>query len=306
MQAMESAQAALHASVDDLRTIAGELAENCHTLDQLFRASDLKMRDTENTLARFDSIIETRLTQIEDATVLLMRAEKLLARFDGISTEIDRKGMADRLLAWWLRAREFAQTGVEHLKPLLRSRFLSAISALQEAAVHGSSRLGKHRLRRGSRKVTAGTLGVFVAGTLGVFVLIGLVAMWRGGNADGTRQPLVEPPAQARQLTNAIPQPSGAVQSLPLSSATPAPVRSAPPVGRMEILSNPPSATVLVDGKPVGETPMSSLEVLAGARLISIERPGFRPWTATIDVPADGLTNVKATLQRNRPRSRRR
>src|SRR5262249_11308842 len=49
-------------------------------------------------------------------------------------------------------------------------------------------------------------------------------------------------------------------------------------VGVLVVESRPPSATVLVDGRPVGTTPMSLSDVPAGTHAVRLERDGYRFW----------------------------
>lgn len=55
------------------------------------------------------------------------------------------------------------------------------------------------------------------------------------------------------------------------------------PVGRLRILSTPSQATVLVNGLPVGKTPLDQ-EVETGETVVRIEMPGFQPFEQTLTV----------------------
>lgn len=55
------------------------------------------------------------------------------------------------------------------------------------------------------------------------------------------------------------------------------------PVGRLRILSTPSQATVLINGLPVGKTPLDQ-EVETGETVVRIEQPGFQPFEQTITI----------------------
>jgi hypothetical protein len=55
------------------------------------------------------------------------------------------------------------------------------------------------------------------------------------------------------------------------------------PVGRLRVLSTPGGATVVVNGFPVGKTPMDQ-EVEVGETVVRIEAPGFQPFEQTLTI----------------------
>jgi hypothetical protein len=55
------------------------------------------------------------------------------------------------------------------------------------------------------------------------------------------------------------------------------------PVGRLRILSTPSQATVLVNGLPVGKTPLDQ-EVETGETVVRLEMPGFQPFEQTLTI----------------------
>jgi tetratricopeptide (TPR) repeat protein len=67
-------------------------------------------------------------------------------------------------------------------------------------------------------------------------------------------------------------------------------------VQQVTILSEPSSATVLVDGKPVGVTPWTT-EVRPGSHRLEIRHDGFETLKQSIEVPADRATDVQITLK---------
>ena len=92
----------------------------------------------------------------------------------------------------------------------------------------------------------------------------------------------VRPPATRTSVTASIAKgPMGALQFL----------------GSLAIASEPPGATVFVDGQRVGVTPLELPASKAASLALQITRKGFQRWTAAIQVPAGQLTQVKVTLQ---------
>jgi hypothetical protein len=109
--------------------------------------------------------------------------------------------------------------------------------------------------------------------------------------------PAVAEPAQLSQDTSTPPpQPS---------SAAPAPVVS--PEARNASLGTEYLGTLSIDASPGGEvfinredagaTPLRLEKIKAGSHLIWIERDGYRRWTKVVEVPADRVSRVFATLE---------
>ena len=157
-----------------------------------------------------------------------------------------------------------------------------------------------------------------VAVALAVLAVVGIVATWPDGNANGVGVPVVESrverasglqlpelpqrltPTVSERLTPTVPvvsQPPVEVRSSSPRVANPAPAPAAGFIGQLAIQSSPAGAAVFIDGKPVGETPMSSVRTRAGSHAIWIELPKYRRWTTAVHVPAGRLTRVNATLQ---------
>jgi hypothetical protein len=79
---------------------------------------------------------------------------------------------------------------------------------------------------------------------------------------------------------------------------------SAPPatrrpmfVGTLSIASVPSGASVSLNGKPAGVTPLKLPRQRAGSLAVQIRHVGFEPWSAAVVVPADQLTHVTAKLR---------
>jgi hypothetical protein len=65
----------------------------------------------------------------------------------------------------------------------------------------------------------------------------------------------------------------------------------------MLVESRPPGATVFIDGKRVGTTPMSISSIAVGAHAVRMEMGGYKPWTASISVIAGEKNRVAASLE---------
>jgi hypothetical protein len=71
---------------------------------------------------------------------------------------------------------------------------------------------------------------------------------------------------------------------------------SAAPVGSLEIFSRPAGARVLLDGQPIGTTPLR-LGVKPGHHAVRLEQAGYAPWSVTVNVGPDRVTRVSASLE---------
>lgn len=66
-------------------------------------------------------------------------------------------------------------------------------------------------------------------------------------------------------------------------------------VGRLVILSTPPKADVLINGVPVGKTPLDT-EVEVGEKVVRLEMPGFQPFEATIAIEGGKTETISKEL----------
>ena len=88
------------------------------------------------------------------------------------------------------------------------------------------------------------------------------------------------------------------------ASAAPAPARPAAepaaPVattGSLFVDSRPRGARVFVDGRSVGQTPLSLPEMSVGSHQVRIEMAGKQPWTSTAMVRAGAMARVSGSLE---------
>ena len=80
------------------------------------------------------------------------------------------------------------------------------------------------------------------------------------------------------------------------AEAAPKPIAIAS--AELVVESRPQGATVLIDGRPVGTTPVTLGEVRVGSHAVRIERDGYRIWTAPVKVAAGEQNRVTASLEK--------
>ncbi len=79
----------------------------------------------------------------------------------------------------------------------------------------------------------------------------------------------------------------------------PVPLRFAltPVAGILHVRSEPAGASVAVDGRAVGTTPLEELAVAAGIHRVEVKREGYRPWSQEIEARAGEVVPLLARLQ---------
>jgi hypothetical protein len=60
--------------------------------------------------------------------------------------------------------------------------------------------------------------------------------------------------------------------------------------------SRPAGASVTIDAKPVGTTPLTLESVAPGLHIVRLEREGYESWTTTVTVEAGVRARVAASL----------
>jgi hypothetical protein len=68
-----------------------------------------------------------------------------------------------------------------------------------------------------------------------------------------------------------------------------------PIVGTVMITTIPPGASISIDNRPVGQTPVST-RLPVGKHVLNVTREGFRPDERAIEVVDDGILSVRITL----------
>jgi serine/threonine-protein kinase len=101
-----------------------------------------------------------------------------------------------------------------------------------------------------------------------------------------------------RRVALTAAQPTVTIDARLASAAPPAPAAT---TGTLVIESRPAGATVFLNGRAVGTTPMSVPETAPGTHRIRLEMAGFSPWLTTAAVQAGARTRVAASLERGTP-----
>jgi TonB family protein len=73
--------------------------------------------------------------------------------------------------------------------------------------------------------------------------------------------------------------------------------RPAPSLATVRVVSTPPGAQVLLDGKPTGITPLDRLRARPGKRTIRLQMMGFEPWETTVQLEAGASESISAALE---------
>ena len=68
-------------------------------------------------------------------------------------------------------------------------------------------------------------------------------------------------------------------------------------VGRLRIVSDPAGADVMINGVPVGVTPLDLNEVEVGTTIVSVQKEGYRKWEETIDLKGGSNEIRQANLR---------
>ena len=112
-------------------------------------------------------------------------------------------------------------------------------------------------------------------------------------DASRTIDARLEAKARGRaSLRPSAPDPSAA-PALP----RPAPGQAAAVTGSLYVDSRPRGATVLVDGKAIGQTPLTLPEIAPGTHVVRIEMAGKKVWTSVARVTAGKLERVTGSLE---------
>ncbi|MCE9577447.1 MAG: PEGA domain-containing protein [Deltaproteobacteria bacterium] len=69
-------------------------------------------------------------------------------------------------------------------------------------------------------------------------------------------------------------------------------------VGRVQVLSTPPNAKVLINGIPVGTTPADLKELEVGQPVLQLELDGYEQFTQTLTVVGGKTAVIQATMQK--------
>jgi hypothetical protein len=109
----------------------------------------------------------------------------------------------------------------------------------------------------------------------------------------------------------APPAPTAAARKPPETKAAAPTTRKPPPtkptafVGTLTISSRPAGATVILDGRVAGTTPLTMSGVAAGSHAVRLELEGYRTWSMSAQVAAGQSKRVNASLEQRERRPER-
>jgi hypothetical protein len=90
------------------------------------------------------------------------------------------------------------------------------------------------------------------------------------------------------------------VEPAPAASPRPSGTASLEPPsgpGSLHVVSRPPGAEVVIDGRTVGRTPLVISNVRSGAHDVRMQLSGFRRWATKVHVRPGARTRVAASLE---------
>jgi PEGA domain-containing protein len=122
------------------------------------------------------------------------------------------------------------------------------------------------------------------------------VRLVREGYAPAERTVSFTAARPAQSLIVELPRPS-ATSRVPVSPPSPSALAGRY-TGSLGIASLPPGATVYIDGKEVGTTPLRVPAIDAGSHVVRLERDGYGRWTSAVRVVAGEQMRVTASLER--------
>ena len=96
------------------------------------------------------------------------------------------------------------------------------------------------------------------------------------------------------------------VAAAPIRKPQPPPATPTAFVGSLSVSSRPTGATVTLDGRVVGVTPLTLAGVAAGSHAVRLELEGYRIWSVSAQVVSGQLKKVNASLERHERRPERR
>lgn len=140
----------------------------------------------------------------------------------------------------------------------------------QTPAAIGELARGEHRIRVMRDGYTAAERRVFLTSSQPIQSLsVPLAREPRArGNATVEQKPIVPPPSPVVET------------------------------GTLTVDTRPQGATVVLDGRRVGTTPLNLGDVRAGTRSMQIELEGYRPWSASVAIKGGEQNRVTASLEK--------
>jgi hypothetical protein len=125
-----------------------------------------------------------------------------------------------------------------------------------------------------------------------------VVRVVRDGYTPEERRVVITPHPPAQSITVELARQHAATDRTPSAPAPSTPGTVGRFVGVLHVDSRPSGATVFVDGKPAGKTPVEVSSVDAGSHALRIELDGYQRWTSAVRVVAGERNRVTASLER--------
>ena len=116
------------------------------------------------------------------------------------------------------------------------------------------------------------------------------VRVVRDGYVAGQRRVVVSAARPEQSLTIALRRPAAATPSTPS--------RRGQPMATLYVASRPAGASVFLDGKLIGTTPLQLGEVAPGDHTVRLELDGYQRWSSSVRVVAGERSRVAASMDR--------
>jgi hypothetical protein len=271
------------------------------TLHELCQHIDARLRRTEDTLDRREGVVTGWLQELSaDMTARFAEAEEAIQRIERI-----------------VSSRTFEHTRSQELSPRTDDPPVQA-EETPRAALVLSRFVNITHINRPIRQPWMARLAMPVLALVAALAIGALITTGRGVTPDkvvplptsgqvltpveqapdqgiravSTTAVVAESPRSTRERQVSAPQPrSPDRKSAPTDSPSPR------YVGTLSITSIPSGASVSINGKPAGVTPLRLSRQRAGSLAVQVAHDGFERWSAAVNVPADQLTQVSATLR---------
>jgi hypothetical protein len=172
--------------------------------------------------------------------------------------------------------------------------------------------LGHRRVRAsrsGAHSGWADGLLLFVSGLIAGALVALLSSEW----PDGTREAVVSGESHSNGNENAAVARAARAIALPVGTSSPATSTASPSVARsaetpgiasrspgfrgtLMVSSQPRGATIFLNDRLVGRTPLRIAALPAGSRAVRLRLDGYQPWSRGVNIVANQSTTVSARL----------
>jgi hypothetical protein len=121
------------------------------------------------------------------------------------------------------------------------------------------------------------------------------IRVMRDGFASEDRRIVITSARPSQSMTIPLERASNAASA---RNASLVPASGSRFIGGLTVVSRPPGASVFLDGKNLGTTPLSVPGIAAGSHAIRLEYDGYHRWTSAIRVVANEQNRVTASLEK--------